>query len=415
MSSGRPGDVLFVHNNFPAQFGFLAEDLIARGYACRAIGAHTAKSLDGVELWAWKANRGSTPNIFEPATRAEADMIRGRAAANCALALRDRGYRPRLIIGHPGWGETLFLREIFPETPQILYAEFYYCTRGGDSGFDDEFDPLTWDSRFRVLAKNATLGLGYLDADAIVSPTPFQQSRLPSIFAPRASVIHEGVDVDKILPRTGRSLVLADGRVLDGSTPVITYVSRTLEPLRGFHVLMRALPEVLRTIPNAQVVIIGEWARQGYGPSPPQGQTWKDAMLAEAGADLDLNRVHFLGKTPHEMMLDALSISAAHVYFTYPFVMSWSLLEAMASGCLVIASDTSPVRDAITHGKDGVLVDFFNIRGLSVALIDACRHPDRFSTLRAGARRTILERFNRRDICLPAWRRLIDKTIAPAH
>jgi glycosyltransferase involved in cell wall biosynthesis len=414
MASDRYGDILFVHNNFPAQFGFLAEDLVARGYVCHAIGAHTAKKVEGVELWAWKAGRGSTPNIFDPATRAEADLIRGRAAANCALALKDRGYQPRLIIGHPGWGETLFLREIFPKTPQILYAEFYYGTEGGDSGFDLEFDPLSWDSRFRVLAKNATLGLGYLDADRIVSPTDFQRSRLPQVFASRTSVIHEGVDVDRIQPRKGRGVTLADGRVLDGSTPVITYVSRTLEPLRGFHVLMRAIPEVLRAIPNAEVVIIGEWARQGYGPPPPKDQTWKDVMLAEVGSRIDPNRVHFLGNVPHETMLDALSISAGHVYFTYPFVLSWSLLEAMGSGCLVIASDTAPVRDAITNGRDGVLLDFFDVKGLSETLIQACQRPEKFAALRANARRTIIKRFHRKDVCLSAWRRLIDKTIVRA-
>jgi glycosyltransferase involved in cell wall biosynthesis len=340
-------------------------------------------------------------------------MIRGRAAANCALAIREAGFSPDLIIGHPGWGETLYLREIFPETPQILHGEFYYGTEGGDVGFDPEFGSLDWDERCRIVSKNATVALAYVAADRIVCPTPYQRGRFPSLFQSRIRVIHEGLDTRTIRRRPDASVVTPSGVQLDGSRPVVTYVSRVLEPLRGFHTFMRALPALLAAAPDAHVVIIGEWERAGYGVPPPPQSTWKQMMLDEVGATLDLERVHFMGATSHGVLLDAMSISSAHVYFTYPFVLSWSLLEAMACNCLVLGSDTAPLQDVIVQGQNGVLLDFFDHQALSRMIIEACRRPEQFAPLRENARKTAL-RFDRDVVCLPAWRGLIEDTIASA-
>lgn len=404
--------VLFVHNNFPGQFGFLAEALAAQGFICAAIGSQTASPMPNVPMARWRTGRGSTPGIYGPATRAEADLIRGRAAAECAIVLRDKGFSPNLVIGHPGWGETLFLEEIFPGARQILHGEFYYRASGGDVGFDPEFGEQAPDERFRVHAKNATLGLAYLSADRVVCPTRFQASVFPEPLRPLISTIHEGVDTEFIAPRPSPDFMLPDGRRLDRSTPVITFINRRFEPLRGFHIFMRALPTLLDAVPEAQVVIIGADEAGGYGRPPPEGKSWKSVALAELEGRLDLGRVHFVGRLPHDKMLDALAISAAHVYYTYPFVLSWSLLEAMASGCLIIGSDTAPLRDAIVDGESGVLLDFFDVEALSQVLISACREPSRYQSMRLAARAAVTSEYDRRTVCLPRWTSLVDEVLA---
>lgn len=405
-------DILFIHNNFPGQFGFIAGAMAARGHRCVAIGSKTARNMPGVQTATWNLTRGTTKGIYDPATRSEADLIRGRAAAETAMTLQKRGFDPALIIGHPGWGETVFMGEIFPKAKQILHGEFYYRSEGGDVGFDPEFGELTMEERFRIHAKNATMAIAYADADRIVCPTPFQASVLPKAFQPKISVIHEGVDTDAIGPNPDARFVLADGRELDRSTPVVTFINRRFEPLRGYHVFMRALPRLMAEVPEAQVLLIGHEDGRGYGQEAPKGQTWRDHFLDEVKDRLDLSRLHFTGALPHERMLDALRISSAHVYYTYPFVLSWSLIEALACECLVLGSDSKPVRDAITSGENGLLNDFFDIDALSQAMIDACRRPQDFAPLRKAARESVIARYDRKAVCQPAWLQMVDEVMA---
>jgi glycosyltransferase involved in cell wall biosynthesis len=397
---------LFVHNNFPAQLGFVAAAMVGRGHACRAIASSTGREVAGVPLLRWVAKRGSTPGVFGPATRAEADLIRGRAAAEAALRLREAGWTPDVIVGHPGWGETVFLSEVFPAAKQVLYAEFYYRSDGADVGFDPEFGPLSIEERFHIHAKNATMSMAFAEADRIVAPTAFQASMLPQAFRGRAAILHEGVDTDRIRPDPNASISVG-GRALDRSTPVITFINRRFEPLRGYHIFIRALPRLLAEIPQAEVLLIGSDQSAGYGQPPSKGATWKARFLDEVKDRIDLSRVHFTGTLPHAQMLAALSISRAHVYYTYPFVLSWSLLEAMACECLVIGSDTAPVRDAILPGENGILLDFFDHEALSEALIQACRRPDDFLELRRAARERVISQFNR-AACASAWVELLE-------
>jgi glycosyltransferase involved in cell wall biosynthesis len=403
-------DVLFVHNNFPGQFGFIAKALKQRGMRCAAIGSDTSKSVE-IPVRHWALPRGTGKDTYNLAIRAEADLIRGRAAAEVALTLRDQGFSPNLIIGHPGWGETSLLAEVFPKARQILHGEYYYASEGGDVGFDPEFGAITQEERFRVFAKNATMALAYLEADQIVSPTAFQASFFPPALRSRINLIHEGIDTDAIRARENVKVKIGNGPELDSSTPVITFINRNFEPLRGFHIFMRALPELLKAVPNAHVIMIGAEDGRGYG-APNAGMSWKAKYLSELGDKLDMSRLHFPGKVPHNWMLDALSISSAHVYYTYPFVLSWSLLEAMACECLVLGSDTGPLRDAIEDGVNGRLLNFFDVKALSKAMIEACRHPEKFQKLRTAARRTVVEKFDRATICQPAWMRLIDDVLS---
>ncbi len=230
---------------------------------------------------------------------------------------------------------------------------------------------------------------------AIVSPTEFQRNALPPNFRQFTQVIHEGVDVEAIAALQPAPFELADGRVLHPGTPVITHINNQMEPLRGLHIFARALPRLLAEVPNAHVIVIGEEKKAGYGAAAPDDKTWKQYAFEPLEGLIDPSRVHFLGKVPHARMLSALQISSAHVYYSYPFVLSWSLCEAMASGCYVIGSDTAPLHDAIVDGANGTLLPFFDVDALSDAMIQACRTPQAFVHLRTAARETALAKFSR--------------------
>ena len=405
-------DALFVHNGTSGRFRSIAHGLVERGWRCALINGKGGADLPGVRTVAWSIDRGNTPGIFRPAIRAEGDFLRGRGAAEAALKLRAEGFDPRVIIGHPAWGEMLFLAEVFPDARQVQVGEFYYRATGSDADFDPEFGTPDMDERVRIHAKNAALAMSYAAAERIVCPTPFQASFLPPAFQSRIRIIHEGIDTAVARPRQGLRLTLGGDLHLEAGAPVITFVNRVFEPMRGFHRFMRALPAVLGAVPDAQVIMIGTDAGKGYGPSPPPGRTWRQVMQEELAGRLDSTRVHFVGKLSYEQLLAALSISSAHVYMTYPFVLSWSLLDAMACECLVVGSDTAPVRDVIVPGENGLLVDFFDTGALSDALIQACRDPARFAPLRKAARETVLREFDRRTVCDPAWQALVDEVAA---
>jgi len=404
--------ILFVHQNFPGQFPHIAQAAIKAGHKVAAIGGQTAKGLPGVDLRRWTLKRGSTAGIFDPATRAEADLMRAQAAAEQALALKADGFEPDVVIGHPGWGETLHMTEVFPGVPHILLGEFFYRSHGADVNFDPEFETSTPLADWRVHAKNMGLALAYAQASVIVCPTAFQASNFPEIFQSRIRVVHEGIDFSRAKRKPSARFRLADGRVLDGSRPVITFINRNCERLRGFHIFMRALPELLARRPDAEVLIIGADGGRGYGGELAGQETWKGRMLKELGDRLDLSRVHFTGTVPHADMISALSISWAHVYYTYPFVLSWSLTEAMACECLILGSDTAPVRDAIVSGQNGILNDFFDVPALSAAMIEACERPEAYQDMRRAARVSAVAQFDRETVGVPAWMKVIEEVLA---
>ena len=400
--------ILFVHQNFPGQFPRIADALVARGDEVAAIGGGSAQEIEGVKLVRWSRFRGSTPGIFDAATRAEADLIRGEAAAGAAMELRNAGFIPDVIVGHPGWGETLHLKDIFPGAKLILFGEFYYRYFGADVNFDREFDTPTLRGAMRTNGKNATVALGYTMADLIVSPTRFQGSTLPEIFRPRMRILHEGIDLSKARANSAARVPLEDGLVLDRSTPVISFINRNFEPLRGYHIFMRSLPAFLDAVPEAHVILIGSDGA-GYGTPRTDERSWREQMTEELGGRIDHRRVHYVGRVSHDRMIDILSIGAAHVYYTYPFTLSWSLVEAMACECLILGSDTAPVRDAISPGVNGILNDFFDVEALSSAMIRAVREPEAYRSLRTQARETALRHFDAATVGVPAWIRLIDE------
>lgn len=330
----------------------------------------------------------------------------GRGVAISARRLRDAGFRPDLIVGHSGWGEMLFLREIFPDTPQIQIAEFFYRTHGADVNFDAEFERPSFERDLRLHGDNAFLTLSLSDADRIVAPTRFQADLFPSIFAPRMHVIHEGIDTDTT-KRLANPVIEMKRCTLRRGDRVVTFINRYFEPLRGFHIFMRALPRLLAADPDVHVLMIGSKAANGYGMKPG-AESWFDRLAREIGPAIDWSRVHCVGPVDYPTLLKCLSLSSAHVYWTYPFVLSWSMLDAMACECLLIGSNTAPVRDVIEHGRNGMLGDFFDHAALADCMIEAVADPGRFAPMRAAARETVVARFDRDRVCVPAWLSLID-------
>jgi glycosyltransferase involved in cell wall biosynthesis len=406
-----PKKILFIHNNFPGQFPHIAAAALDAGYQIATIGSASANDFRGIVPRRWSLGRGTTLGIFDPATRAEADLLRGAAAAHQARLLKADGFIPDLIIGHPGWGETVHMSTIFPGVPQIMFGEFFYLPVGGDVAFDPEFETRNDAQDMRVHAKNAVMALAYAQADVIVSPTAFQASTFPIGLQSRIRIFHEGISLEAATRNPDATLTLPNGRVLDAKTPTITFINRNYERLRGFHIFMRALPALMAARPDAEVVIIGSDSGGGYGGQLADKVTWKQKMLAEVGDRLDLSRLHFMGRVSHADMIAALSISWAHVYYTYPFVLSWSLVEAMACECLILGSDTGPVRDAITHGETGILNDFFDVEALSRAMIDACANPHNYAKMRSQARDAALAQFDKDKVGVPAWMALIKELI----
>lgn len=296
---------------------------------------------------------------------------------------------------------------MWPTTPLLGYFEFFYHAHGVDADFDPEFPSGPHDA-MRIRTRNAINLLGLEAADWGQTPTRWQRDQYPTCFHNKISVIHEGIDTDRVRPDPQARIWLSDGRSFSREDEVITYSARNLEPYRGFHIFMRALPKILRARPRAHVLIIGGDG-VSYGRRPTKAANWRQQLLAELGGSLDLRRVHFLGHAHYSQYLAVLQISSVHLYFTYPFVLSWSLLEAMAAGCLIVGSRTRPLEEVIEHGANGYLADFFDIDGLAetVSTVLASRH--RHAHIRSAARATVVEHYDLSRVCLPAHLELLRK------
>ena len=390
--------LLFVHPNFPGQYPHLAAHYAAQpGNEVAAIGEKAnllrRPQLKAVKLLGYTLESQELGGFDAPVRKA---IQRGRAAAAAAAALRRSGFRPDVVLAHIGWGEALFLKDIFPEARVLLYSEFFYGARGSDVGFDPEFPPNA-EKLLRLRVMNAPLLMSLDASDWGMAPTLWQQRQFPEPYRPRMSVIHDGVDTDVVTPGAPQQ-----------KDELVTYVARNLEPYRGFHVFMRAIPEIQQRRPQARIVIVGG-DEVSYSPRLPEGQTYRARLLRELEGKIDLSRVHFTGRIPYKDYVSLLQKSAVHVYLTYPFVLSWSLLEAMSAGCLVVGSRTPPVEEVMRHRESGLLVDFFSPGEIAAAVDEALRENDDFQPLRAQARRTVVERYDLRRICLPAQLRLLQE------
>lgn len=393
--------ILLVHQNFPGQFLRLVPRLLAdERNEVVAFTMNQYQPIDSrLKVVRYQVKQGTTPNIHPWVSDIETKVIRGEAAFRAALSLREQGFYPDLIFAHPGWGESLFLKEVWPAAKLMVYCEFYYGPSGADVGFDPEFPAGDAGDSCRVRLKNVNNLLHFDIADAGVAPTLWQRSVFPEPFRSKIRVIHDGIDTDLAKPNPSVWMRLGDLK-LTRSDQIITFVNRNLEPYRGYHIFMRALPEIMARHPKARVVIVGGDG-VSYGAKSPDGRKWKDIFLEEVSDRLDLSRVHFVGHVDYQHFIPLLQLSSVHVYLTYPFVLSWSLLEAMSCGCAIVASDTSPVKEAIIDGQTGLLVDFFDPDMLASKVSCLLDHPAERDRLGKAARKFAIDHYDVNRVCLP--------------
>jgi glycosyltransferase involved in cell wall biosynthesis len=365
---------------------------------------------NNIEVHAYKPGRATTPNIHPWVGDFETKVIRAEACINKVRLLSKSGYIPDIILAHHGWGEPMFVKELWPQAKLAIYCEFFYRTQGADTNYDPEFQP---DDRLlancRLHLKNINNLMHFQFADAAVCPTHWQASTFPKEFRSKIQVIHDGIDTEILAPNSDISLSLETkfGPLkIDQDDEVITFVARNLEPMRGFHKFMRALPKILKDRPNARVIIVGG-EDTGYGPAPDARHgdaSWKKIFTSEIESQMSAacwKRIHFVGRVPYENFIKILQISSCHIYLTYPFVLSWSLLEAMSIGCSIVASDTAPLREAIRHEETGILVNFFDTDVLTEACIRILRDRKLASRLGANARKFAVEKYDLHEVCLP--------------
>ena len=397
-------NLLFVHQNFPGQFKHLAPHLAAAGHRVHALTIE-GRGVPGVHVHRYKPGRGTSRETHAWTQEFETKVIRGEACAAAAMRLKAQGFTPDLIVANPGWGESLFLKDVWPGAPLLALIEFYYAAHGLDFDFDPEFYEPEFARDAKLRTKNAHILMTLEDMSWGVSPTHFQRSTVPDAYQDKISVIFDGIDTATACPDRAATLTLR-GRELRPGAEIVTFVNRNLEPYRGYHVFMRALPEILRRRPQAVALIVGN-DQVSYGPAAPSG-TWKQIFLDEVADRLDRSRVHFLGWLPYEKYLRVLQLSACHVYLTYPFVLGWSCVEAMSAGCLVVGSATAPVEEVIDDQKNGLLVNFADVDALTDTVVDCLARPKSHAPLRAAARRTVIERYDLATICLPQQVKLIE-------
>ena len=405
--------ILFVHQNFPGQYLHIVQRLAQQGqHQLVALGINSLdrnRSLPkNLQYFRYELNRGNSKDLHPLLTETESKVIRADACVRAAEELKKKGFEPDLICAHPGWGEPLFLKSVWPDAPLLCYQEFYYNSHGFDTNFDDKFAGAKgWQEFARFMMKNVYLNLALEQSDWNVSPTHFQASSFPEHWRRRISVIHDGVDTLKAAPNPAPvPLRLPDGTLLEKGQPIVTFVNRSLEPYRGCHTFIRSIPELQRRYPEARVVLVGQTKGVSYGSACPEGE-WKDCFLAEIQGQYDPSRVHFTGALPYSQFIPLLQLSSCHVYLTYPFVMSWSLLEAMACGCAVVGSNTAPVREAIRHGHNGLLVDFFSPADLAAAVAELLQDRERAVTFGQAARRTVEATYDL-DTCVTRQVALMD-------
>lgn len=400
--------ILFVHQSFPGQFIHLAPALVARGHEVRAIlmQKQVPDAWNGIRLTGYLPVAESTPGIHPWLKNIENEIILAESVFRTALKLKAQGYSPDVIVAHLGWGESLFLKQVWPQTRLGIYCEYFYHYDEADVGFDPEFPVTDVGEKCRLQLKNLAILQQIGIADAGISPTHWQAATFPEPFRRNITVVHDGINTRGVRPDPSVQLrVETSGgeHVLTRQDEVITFVNRNLEPYRGYHVFMRALPELLLRRPHAQVLITGG-EDVSYGKRPVAGTSWKQVMINEVRPtipDADWSRVHFTGVVPYSQFIKILQLSTVHVYLTYPFVLGWSLLEAMSAGCAIVASDTGPLHEVVQNGETGRLVGFFDVKRLVDTVCELLEQPEQRRWLGESARKFARENYDLNTLCLP--------------
>jgi glycosyltransferase involved in cell wall biosynthesis len=381
---------VFVHRHAPGQFVHLIARLVALGHEVVVVAEHFERPIPGARCLPY-AVAPAAPGTASSMRAAGFHVRTGEAVAAVLDRLRRAGLRPEAIVGHTGWGGLLFTKDVFPDVPVLGYCEFYHHATDSDFDFGRPGKVVSLADRTRIRLRNAaqTATLGTIEAG--LSPTRWQRDLYPAALRNRIMVCHDGIDTTLCRPDDGAVVTLPDGRCLSRADRLVTFVARDLDPYRGFPQFLEMAAAVANADPSVTFVAVGGNG-PGYGAPRTDGRTWQEAEMARTG--LDPARIHFPGWLPHGDLIRLFQLSSAHVYLTVPFVLSWSLLEAMSCGCLVVASATPPVREVVAHRRTGILVDFFATSDLAEAVTEALAHPLRNSAVRAAAREYIRRRFD---------------------
>ncbi|WP_115125941.1 glycosyltransferase [Synechococcus sp. GEYO] len=408
--------ILVIHQGFPGQFIHLLPRLNSKGYKITAI-SKPWKGAAPLPSWlnfhSYVLRRGNSLSIHEFCSEMESKTLRAEAVALKALELKKEGYQPDLILGHPGWGEMLFLSEIWPKAPQLHYVEFFHGVPGTDDDFDGGLKlERTWVDGARAKIKNAHNLSCLNQMTQGITPTKFQHSLLPKWAQERTTIVHDGIDTNWLKPNSKASLEIPahdsmpKNLKIKHGDPLITFINRTFEPYRGIHIFMRALTHIQKQHPQLQTILIGQdTANVSYGKKRNDGKGWLTTLRNELGTSLDWSRIHQMGLVSHSSLLKIFQISSAHIYLSYPFVLSWSLLEAMSCGCLVIGSDTPPVKEVIKDGINGYLVPFNDEKAISNTVTKALEQNS--GNIRISARAHIQTHYELQD-CLEKQIALIE-------
>ncbi|QNJ18448.1 glycosyl transferase/ family 4 [Synechococcus sp. A18-25c] len=396
--------ILFVHQSFPGQYRHVLRALAKEGgHQIVGLGIHplTEPIPDGVTYVRYTLSRGTGKDTHSWASETETKVIRGEACAKAAHHLVQQGFYPDLICAHPGWGEALFLKDVWPAAKVLSYQEFYYRARGFDYDFDSELQgPLDWQACAKLRMKNANNLLMLELSDWSVTPTLFQRSSFPLCFQDRISVIHDGIDTQLAAPDPApQPCRLPGGVIVSPGELIVTFVNRRIEPYRGCLTFIRSIPAIQRLCPTVKIVVVGGHEGVSYGQEPPVAN-WRDICLAQIRGHYDESSIHFVGNLDYQSFLSLLKLSTCHVYLTYPFVLSWSLLEAMSVGLPIVGSSTAPVQEVIRDGENGMLVDFFSPDQLAHAVAEILSDREKAIALGRAARETILANYSL-ERCVP--------------
>jgi glycosyltransferase involved in cell wall biosynthesis len=384
--------ILFLHPNFPAQFRHLATVLGKEPQNTVVYATNRPEgSIPGVNKVVYEKSRTARAETHHYVRPLENAVLEAQGVYRVAQKLKDQGFYPDVVYGHSGWGPTLFMKDIFARATLLCYFEWYYNAYGSDANFDPN-DPINADDEARIRTKNAPILLDLASCDRGLSPTAWQRSQFPPEFQSKIKVHHDGIDISYFQPMPGAKLNLPRINLdLTNAAEIVTYVARGMEPYRGFPQLIEAVYLLQQQRPQCQVVIVGK-NRVAYGKTLPDGKTYKDEMLEQF--PVDLSRVHFTDLLPYDEYLQVLQASSVHIYLTRPFVLSWSMLEALSTGCLIVASNTAPVTEVIEDNVNGLLVDFFSPQQMRDRVIEALEQPEKMARIRKKARETILAKYD---------------------
>ena len=405
--------LLIVHQNMPGQYRELLQWLVAQGghEIVFLTQRKDAPKLEGVTACIYRPHHVPAKAAYGLSKVWEAATGAGYGAIEAARKLEaEQGFRPDLILGHTGWGELTFFKQLWPDVPILGFFEYYYNMTGGLIGFDPE-EPISEHAPFINHARNAVPCMNIETVDLGHVPTEWQSDVFPAHFHDKFYVCHDGIRTDLLGPDPDVSLSLQRlDQPITRQDEVFTYLARNLEHARGFHIFMQALPKILDARPNARVLVIGG-DDVSYGRKSDHPKGLRAELTEKLGDRVDWSRVHFLGRVPYSSYCQVVQISRCHIHLTMPFVLSWSLLESMAMEATIVASDVASVREAVTHGKTGMLVDFFDADALADQVINVLANPDAYAHLGPGARAHVVETYDFLTRCLPEHLRRMNSLV----